>query len=90
MCKIDLIFRKVLAGLRGKLILDETQANALAASLSREVSLIQGPPGTGKTCITLVLVFNNLIYEDIGIHIVHILLQNSLPTEGNRLRIFMI
>ncbi|GAB5368268.1 hypothetical protein AAMO2058_001304500 [Amorphochlora amoebiformis] len=45
------------------LIVDPTQADALAASLTSQVSLIQGPPGTGKTYI--------------GVEIVRTLLKNS-------------
>ena len=44
--------------------LDDTQAKAAVASLTREIALIEGPPGTGKTYL--------------GVHVVKVLAQISL------------
>lgn len=61
--------RTTLRRFANQLVLDETQIDAFALALSREISLIQGPPGTGKTYV--------------GVQIVKALLSNSVGrTDG--------
>jgi hypothetical protein len=55
--------RALLHAHEAALVLDETQIDAFALALTREVALIQGPPGTGKTYV--------------GVQIVRALLANS-------------